>query len=68
MRPRRIRTEIATYGSLTYVIQTDPMAGLAARYTVFRLDAHSKQAIVIGRELSVREARKLCPGFAKETR
>lgn len=67
MRPRHFRTEIATYGSLTYVIQTDRSAGLNARYTVFRLDSYSKQALVVGRELPLRHARKLCPGFAKET-
>lgn len=60
---RRIRTWISTYGSFTYVIQTDMSAGLEARYTVFRLDAYSKQAIVVGRELPIREARALIPGM-----
>jgi hypothetical protein len=62
MSNRRIRTEISTYGSTTYVIQTDLSAGLGARYTVFRLDAYSKQALVIGRELPLRRARMQCPG------
>lgn len=58
---RRLRSESYNYGSLTYVIQTDLNAGSGGRYTVYRLDAYSKQCLTIGRELPLKQARKLVP-------
>lgn len=62
---RHVRTETHTYGTVTYVIQTDLTAGSRERYTVYRLDSYSKQAYIVGRELPLREARRQCPGLVK---
>lgn len=64
---RQLRSEVYNYGSLTYLIQTDLAAGKGGRYTVYRIDAYGEhQCKIIGRELPLKQARKLVPvDFAK---
>lgn len=57
-----IRREIYADNKTTYVLQTDTAAGLARRYTVLAFNGHTKSTHVVGREVTLGLARRLCHG------
>lgn len=53
------RNHLNRIGGNYYLILPDPMAGLKNRYTVYRIPVRAQDAVIIGRELDLKTARKV---------